>query len=99
MLTVETVTGERRRSSRWRTDKPITWHERGGGRLCNGRVCERSLEGMVVVTQGGNPVPCGTHLAPGDMRMGVRHGFRHAIVRRTERRPGGRQLLFIEILS
>jgi len=89
---------ERRQSRRWPEDRPIAWRVHHGHRPRCGRVTERSLHGMVIDTTVRDAAGVGTHLHPIDDDAGLRHGFRDAIVRRSDSTQRGRRL-FVEILA
>ncbi|MGA3066624.1 MAG: hypothetical protein ABSF29_07230 [Tepidisphaeraceae bacterium] len=90
---------ERRRSERWQCAKPIQWRVRGGRRVRQGMVPERSMSGMVIAAARQDLVPVGTQVRPGDDQTCVRHGFRAGVICRTDIVDGQIYLLFVDILA
>jgi len=91
---------ERRRSERWPTDKPLSWRLRGDPKPCESIVVERSLNGLVLLTDEDETPELGEHLKPTSSEMAARHGFRCAVVIRsdTDVTPGRRKV-YLEILA
>ena len=87
----------RRRSKRWKTDKPIEWRIYRGRRIRDGRVIERSLEGLVLAAAGDAPASPGMRFFVSGPSPIEQHGFKSAVVRRTAIRADGRRLMFAEI--
>jgi len=91
---------ERRASERWPTDKPLRWRLRGDAHACEGVVVERSLNGLVLLTQGADAPELGEHLKPVSEDMAVRHGFRCAVVVRSDADAAlGQRKVYLEILA
>jgi hypothetical protein len=90
---------ERRRSKRWHCDSQIVWRIQGGRRQRQGRVPERSLDGMIITADKKDAVPAGTYVFPGDLETGVRHGFRKGVICRTADAGERESLLFVAILA
>ncbi|HZZ41493.1 MAG TPA: hypothetical protein VFE58_01025 [Tepidisphaeraceae bacterium] len=89
---------ERRRSQRWACSKTIHWRVRGGRRIRESLVPERSLDGLVISAERRDLVPLGTRIQPCDLDTEVRHGFRDAVVCRTADDGEKNYLLYIDIL-
>jgi len=90
---------ERRKSERWFAGKEISWQVHRGRRVHVGRVAERSLHGLVILTQAGDLPPPGTCVKPADSSTSVRHGFRSGVVRRIRHARDGESQVVVEILS
>ena len=90
---------ERRYSERWFSGKQIQWRIHRGRRVREGRVTERSLNGMALAVAAPDAVEPGVFVFPADDRSAQRHGFRTAVICRTVEVGPGERLLFVEILS
>lgn len=88
---------ERRRSQRWETRKVLRWRVGGGRRIRESRLVERSLDGLVLVTRGGDMPRIGARIVPEDRSTADRFGFRSAVVRRTLATSWRERLVFAEI--
>ena len=90
---------ERRNSERWPCAKGILWRVRGGRRVRQGLIPERSMQGMVIAASKGDAAPPGTFVVPTDDRGSLRHGFRTGVICRTAELDAEWNLLFVEILA
>lgn len=95
----EPTNDERRRSSRWLTNKIIQWRLSDDSRQFSGYVVERSLQGMVIAVSKSNCPEPSAIIRPASPSMGNRHGFAAAMLRRVEQDAAGQCLMFVEILS
>ncbi|MCB9837890.1 MAG: hypothetical protein H6813_00990 [Phycisphaeraceae bacterium] len=91
---------ERRGSERWTTQKTLRWRLRGDSHTSEGTIVERSLNGIVLLTEGVDAPQLGEHLKPATKEMAERHGFRCAVVVRCVNDPGlGQSRVYLEILA
>lgn len=88
---------DRRRSARWETSKQLLWRVFRGRRIREGRLVERSLDGLVLSAEPCDRPRVGTRLLPGNTDVANRLGFRSAIVKRIDVPGGGTSLIFAEI--
>ena len=93
---VEPMGRERRRSDRRETYAPIHWRPERGRRDHRGFVTEHSQHGMVIEAPLHAAAAVGTTIFPADNRIGRRHGFEAAVVRRTAQPDAGHVTLFCE---
>ena len=89
---------ERRYSTRWITNKMISWRVHHGKRVRHSKLIERSLNSMVLLSSRCDVPPIGAYVHPDDEKSGDRHGFRLAIVRRIHERETG-YVVFLEIFA
>jgi len=90
---------DRRRSSRWPCGKELFWRVPRGRRVRHSVIPERSLGGLVIAAQKEDAAPPGTFVIPNDERTRDRHGFRTAVICRTEQTRNGIFLLYTDILA
>ncbi len=90
---------ERRYSQRWCCQKSICYRERGQEQIFQARLCERSLNGMVIVCSPDACAKSGAYLVPADDPNAMRHGFRLGLVRRTGPPEKNKQLMYVEIFA
>jgi hypothetical protein len=91
---------DRRASERWRTERPLRWRLRGDAESSEGVIVERSLNGLVLLSDAKIAPELGEHLKPISNEMAVRHGFRCAVVVRREAEAAlGQRKVYLEILA
>ena len=90
---------DRRRSSRWPCGKELFWRVPRGRRVRHSVIPERSLGGLVIAAEKEDAAPPGTFVIPNDERTRDRHGFRTAVICRTEQTRNGIFLLYTDILA
>lgn len=88
---------ERRRSERWWTNQKIEWRLHRGRRLRESRLVQRSLHGLVLMTDQKDTPDIGKRLAPHADQEVDRYGFRSAVVRRVVPLAGRMNLIYAEI--
>jgi len=89
--------GDRRRSSRWETDRLLHWRIYRGRRLRESRVVERSLDGVVLQVERHDLARQGTRLFLSDPIEIDKLGFRSARVTRADTRSPNMRLIYAEI--
>ncbi len=99
MFLAPMLTLEPHAPNRWSPQRTLQWRVRGGRRKRLGLISERSLNDLVLLVDERDDVPAGARLQPVSRRDADRHGFRCAIVRRSDSTPEGRRLLYVEILA
>ncbi|HWB54756.1 MAG TPA: hypothetical protein VG722_11210 [Tepidisphaeraceae bacterium] len=99
MILERESTQERRYSQRWSSSKPISYRVRGRRRVYEAHLRERSLNGMVIVTDSNFCPATGAYLVPADGTNSERHGFRLGYVCRTGPPENHQQSIFVEILA
>ena len=90
---------DRRYSQRWFSGKQIQWRIHRGRRVREGRVTERSLNGMALAVAAPDAVEPGVFVLPADDQSAQRHGFHTAVICRTAQGGPNQRLLYVEILS
>ncbi len=90
---------DRRLSERWPSRKSIRWRVRGGRRERCSRIVERSLDGLVLLTNSRDTPRAGDIVYPADSAASHRHGMREGVVLRTEAGGGDDSLVYVSILA
>jgi hypothetical protein len=90
---------DRRRSVRWPCRRELFWRVPRGRRVRRSVIPERSLIGLVIAALKEDAAPPGTFVLAIDKSTRDRHGFRTAVICRTEQTANGIFLLFTDILA